>query len=67
VVCEAEDHKRLTYVSLSVTYCFVPVAVETVGALEADATDYMHIILVVGFHFLHARVRRLSFYYNAPV
>jgi hypothetical protein len=41
VACEAEERKRMKYSNLSATYCFVPVAVETLGALGADATDFM--------------------------
>ena len=41
MACQAEDSKRLKYVSVSTTYCFVPVAVETLGALGVEATDFM--------------------------
>ena len=39
---EAEDRKRLKYSNLAASYCFVQVAVETLGALGVDATDFMH-------------------------
>ena len=40
MACQVEDRKRLKYVTLSATYCFVPVA-ETLGALGVEATDCM--------------------------
>ena len=42
VACEAEDHKRLKYSSLSAAYCFIPVAVETLGALGDEAANFLH-------------------------
>jgi hypothetical protein len=39
---EAEGRKCMKYTSLSATYCFVPIAVETLGALGDDATDFLH-------------------------
>ena len=42
VASEAEDRKRQKYASLSATYYFVPVAVETMGALGEDAADFIH-------------------------
>lgn len=42
VASEAEDRKRLKYASLSPLYCFVPIAVETLGALGEDAADFIH-------------------------
>jgi len=42
VACEAEDRKRLKYSNLATSYCFVPVAVETLETLGVDATDFMH-------------------------
>ena len=41
VACEAEDHKRLKYSSLSAAYCFIPVAVETLGALGDEAANFL--------------------------
>jgi hypothetical protein len=42
VACEAEEKKRAKYASLSPTFCFVPVAVETLGALGDGADELMH-------------------------
>ena len=42
VACEAEDKKRAKYASLSPTFCFVPVAVGTLGALGDGADELMH-------------------------
>ena len=41
MACEAEDHKRLKYSSLSAAYCFIPVAVETLGALGDEAANFL--------------------------
>jgi len=40
VACEAEDKKRAKYAILAPFFCFVPVAVETLGALGADAMKF---------------------------
>ena len=42
VASEAETNKRHKYTSLSATYIFVPIAVETMGALGEDAVDFVH-------------------------
>ena len=42
VATEAEGQKKLKYADLSSTYNFVPVAVETLGALGEDADDFVH-------------------------
>ena len=42
VACEAEEKKRSKYASLSPTFCFVPVAVETLGALGDGAVEMFH-------------------------
>ena len=42
VACEAEGKKRVKYASLSPTFCFVPVAVETLGTLGDGADERMH-------------------------
>jgi hypothetical protein len=42
VACEAEVRKKTKYSQLSVMYCFVPIAVETLGALGDDASDFLH-------------------------
>jgi len=39
---EAEDRERLKYTSLAAMYCFVPITIETMGALGDDALDFMH-------------------------
>lgn len=41
VASEAEDKKRSKYASISSTYCFVPVAIETLGAFGQDADDFV--------------------------
>jgi hypothetical protein len=38
----AEEKKRAKYASLTPTFCFVPVAVETLGALGDGAVELMH-------------------------
>lgn len=42
VATEAEVNKRRKYTSLSATYIFVPIAVETMGALGDEAVDFIH-------------------------
>ena len=42
IACEAEEKKRAKYASLSPTFCFVPVAVETLGALGDRADKFTH-------------------------
>jgi hypothetical protein len=42
VAREAEIRTRLKYSSLSATYCFVPIAIETLGAMGEDAADFIH-------------------------
>jgi len=42
VACEAEDKKRAKYANLAPSFCFVPVAVETLGALGAGAMELLH-------------------------
>jgi len=42
VACEAEDKKRTKYANLAPSFCFVPVAVETFGALGAGAMKLLH-------------------------
>jgi hypothetical protein len=42
VANEAEDRKRMKYNTLSTLYMFVPVAVETMGALGEEASDFLH-------------------------
>jgi len=36
---QAEDKKRVKYANLVPSFCFVPVAVETLGALGAGAME----------------------------
>jgi len=42
VVCEAADKKRNRYANLAPSFCFVPVAVETLGALGAGAVGLLY-------------------------
>jgi hypothetical protein len=42
VASENEIRKRLKYSSLSAIYCFVPIAIETHGAMGEDAADFIH-------------------------
>jgi len=42
VACEAGDKKRATYANLAPSFCFVPVAVETLSALGAGAVEVIH-------------------------
>jgi hypothetical protein len=42
VAREAEIRKRLKYFSLPVIYCFVPIAIESLGAMVEDAADFIH-------------------------
>jgi hypothetical protein len=42
VACEAEDKKRVKYASLTSSFCFVPVAVETMGALGDGAVELIY-------------------------
>jgi hypothetical protein len=42
VANEAEAKKRHKYTSLTATYIFVPIAVETMGALGEEADDFIH-------------------------
>jgi hypothetical protein len=39
---EVEIIKRLKYTSLSAIYCFVPIAIKTLGAMGEDAADFIH-------------------------
>jgi len=39
VACEAEDKKRAKYANLAPSFCFVPVAVETIGALGVGSVE----------------------------
>ena len=41
VACEAEEKKRAKFATLSPTFCFVPVAVETLAALGNGADELM--------------------------
>jgi len=41
VATDAESHKLTKYETISRTHCFVPVAVETLGALGDDATAFL--------------------------
>ena len=41
VACEAEDRKRQKYAGLAASYCFIPIAVETMGALGEEAVDFI--------------------------
>ena len=41
VTTVAESKKRLKYDEIARTYHFIPVAVETLGALGEDATDFL--------------------------
>jgi len=40
--CKAEDKKRDKYANLAPSYCFQPVAVETLGALGVGAVELIH-------------------------
>ena len=42
VAAEAEEHKRQKYTSLSGTYYFVPIAVETLGAVGEEAAMFLN-------------------------
>jgi len=42
VATEAEAKKKLKYSRLSATYYFIPVAVESAGALGEDASDFIN-------------------------
>ena len=42
MACEAEAKKRDKYTSLTSLYHFVPVAVETLGALGDEANTFLH-------------------------
>jgi len=42
VACEAEDKKRAKYANLAPSFCFVPVAVETLGAFGAGEMELLH-------------------------
>jgi hypothetical protein len=42
VASEAEDKKKAKYSNLSATYCFVPIAVETLGSIGDDASNFFH-------------------------
>jgi hypothetical protein len=42
VANEAEAKKRVKYISLSPAFCFIPVAVETLGVLGEAAADFVH-------------------------
>ena len=42
VACEAEEKKRVKYASLAQSFWFVPVGVETTGALGDGADDLFH-------------------------
>jgi len=57
VTCEAEDKKRAKYVSLAPSFCFVPVAVETLCALGADTVE---LLLEHGRRITESTVRRAS-------
>jgi Reverse transcriptase (RNA-dependent DNA polymerase) len=41
VANDAEQRKQLKYEAISQTHCFVPVAVETLGALGQEASDFL--------------------------
>ena len=41
VATDAECHKQLKYETISQTPCFIPVAVETLGALDEEATTFL--------------------------
>ena len=41
VACEAEAKKTAKYASLAAAFCFIPVAVETLGALGDEAVDFI--------------------------
>jgi len=42
VANEAEIKKRSKYACLTSTFCFVPVAVETLGAFGEETNDFIH-------------------------
>ena len=42
VACEAEEKKRVKYASLAHSFWFVPVGVETIGALGNGAGELFH-------------------------
>src|SRR5664279_4136467 len=41
VATDAESHKLTKYETINRTYCFVPIAVETLGAIGDDATAFL--------------------------
>jgi len=41
MACEAEDKKHTKYANLAPSFCFVPVAVETLSALGAGAVELL--------------------------
>ena len=41
VATDAESRKRFKYEIISQTHCFVPIAVETLGALGEEATAFL--------------------------
>ena len=42
MACEAEEKKRAKYATLAPSFCFVPVAVEILGALGEGADQLFH-------------------------
>ena len=42
MACEAEEKKCAKYATLAPSFCFVPVAVETPGALGEGADQLFH-------------------------
>jgi hypothetical protein len=42
VACKTEERKRAKHANLTPTACFVPVAVETLGALDDGADELIH-------------------------
>ena len=55
MACEAEEKKRAKYATLAPSFCFVPVAVEILGALGEGTDQLFHelwrrITLITGEH-----------------
>ena len=42
MTCEAEEKKHAKYATIAPSFCFVPVAVETLGALGEGADQLFH-------------------------
>ena len=47
MACEAEEMLRAKYATLAPSFCFMPVAVETLGALGEGAADQLCDVVVI--------------------